>query len=126
MPRINLPVDGRRKHHTRAFLQSDEAVAPGWIVRRQAGRGNCDQAAALSETPKRRRNVPQRGVGDAAVDVGCDRKRGVHQHDGRTCGRVEMVVDMSRVVAGDSGGGEQAVEQTRPRVGELVEDQAGA
>ena len=35
-------------------------------------------------------------------------------------------MDISCVVAGDSGGGEQAVEQTRPRVGELVEDQATA
>jgi hypothetical protein len=37
-----------------------------------------------------------------------------------------MVVDMSRVVPGDGAGGEQTVEQTCPRVGKLVQDQAAA
>ena len=50
MAGIDPPVDGRRKHHAAAFLQADEALAPGWIVGGKVRARNGNQAAALGET----------------------------------------------------------------------------
>jgi hypothetical protein len=65
--------------------------------------------------------VTQRCVRNAAVDKGGDRERRVHQHDGRTHGSAEMVVDVGGVVAGDGHGGKQPFKEMRARVGELVQ-----
>ena len=126
VPGIDPTIDSRRKHHTPAFLQSDEAVAPGWIVGGKAGARNGDQAAAFGETLQRGREMSKRGVRDAAVDMGSDREGRVHQHDGRMHGGVEVVVDVGCVVLGDADPGKQAVEQMRARFGEFVEDQEAA
>ena len=112
---IDAAIDRGREHDAAALLQSDEGVAPGWIVGREAGAGDGDQAAALGETRQRRGDVAQRCVGDAAIDMCGDREGRVHQHDGRTHGRVEMIVDMGRVVSRDGDAGKQAAEQIGTR-----------
>ena len=52
-----------------SFLQGDEGVAPGGIVRRLAGAGDRDQAAARREARQRGGDMAQGGVGDAALDM---------------------------------------------------------
>ena len=54
------------------------------------------------------------------------RERRIHEHDRRTNGRVEVIVDMSCIVPGDRDAREQMLEQGGSRVGELVQDEACA
>lgn len=123
---IDAAVDRSREHDAASFLQTDEAIAPGWIVGREIRAGDGDEAAAIGETRQRRRHVAQRSVGDAPVDVGSGREGRIHQHDGRAHGGVEMVVNMSRVVPRDGDARKQAVEQIAAGICEFVENEPRA
>jgi hypothetical protein len=68
--------------------------------------------------------VTERSVGDTAVHMSRHRKWRVHEHDHRTHGGIEMVVDVGGVVSGDAVARKQTVEQICAGVGDLVQDQA--
>ena len=80
-----------------------------------------DQAPAFDQAREGRRNVAQRGVGDAAFDMMLPAENGgfISTTVGRTAG-LEMIVDMRRVEARDRHGRKQLIEQARAGVGELV------
>ena len=70
--------------------------------------------------------MPQRGIGDPAVDMRCRRERRVHQHDGRTDVGIEMIVNMRSVMPGDVDAAEQLIEQACASISELIEMQLRA
>ena len=83
---VDRAVDGGREDDAPAFLQGDEGVAPGGIVGRAARAGDRDQTTAFGQARQRRRDMTERCIGHAAVDIGDGRERRVHQHDaGRRC-----------------------------------------
>ncbi len=103
---IDATVDCCGEHDTPAFLQSDEAVAPGGIVGREIGAGDRNQAAALGEPRQRGRDVAQRSVGDASLDMRRHGKWRVHQHDARPDSRIEMIVNVRGIETRDGKAGE--------------------
>ena len=121
--RIDAAVDGGREHHAPAFLQADEILAPGRIVRGQVGARDGDQAAAFGEAREGRADMAQGGVGDAPLDMRGGRERRVHQHEAGAKPRVEMIVDVGRIEAGDGHARKQPVEKSGARFGQLVEDE---
>jgi hypothetical protein len=52
---------------------------------------------------QRRRHVAQGAVGNTAVDVSRGREWRMHQHDARTYGGVEAIVDVGGIVPGHTG-----------------------
>jgi hypothetical protein len=126
MTGIDPVTDRCREQQSAAFLQLDEAIAPSRVATRNTAARNGDQAAAVGKRRQRRRNVPERGVGDAAIDMRRHRKRWVHQHDGRMDVSIEMMVNVRRVIPSDADAAEQLVEQTCACVSELVEMQLRA
>ena len=126
VPRVNAAIDGGGEDNAATLLQSDEGVAPGGIVGREAGAGDRDEASAFGETGERRRDMTQGGVGDPAVDMRGDRKGRVHQHDARAHRAVEMIVDMGRVVLRDGNVRKEPTEQGGAGVGQFVQDEAAA
>src|SRR5205809_108396 len=123
-------VSGRADGGRRAIGGSALAAAQGLVTADRAGTSVVTQSSSVpvspavpvGETGQRGREVTQRRVGDPAIDMGGDRERRVHQHDGRTHGGVEVVVYMGSVIAGDGDAWEQTLEQVRAGVGELVQD----
>ena len=70
--------------------------------------------------------MAHRGFGEAPLDMRRHGKWRVHQHDGGTHRRIEMVVDVSRVMPRDGNVLKQLAEQAGARRGEFVEDQMTA
>ena len=103
---IDATVDGCGEHDTPALLQLHEAVAPGGIVGGEIGAGDRNQAAALGEPRQRGRDVPQRRVGDAPLDMRRHGKWRVHQHDARPDSRIEMIVNVGGIETRDGKAGE--------------------
>ena len=126
VPGIDRAVDGRREHDGPVLLQAHEGVAPGRVVRREARLRDGDEAPAFGQARKRGRHVPERRVGPAPVDVGERRERRVHQNDREADARVEVVVDLGRVEAGDVDVREDIAQEGGARVGQLVQDESGA
>jgi hypothetical protein len=120
---IDRPVDRGGEHDAAAFLQPDEGVAPGRVVRPEVRAGDCHQPPAVDETRERRGDVPIRGVGHAAGDIGHRREGWIHQHDGRRRGGIEVIVDLRSVEARDGDARKEGREQRRPGVGQLVQHQ---
>lgn len=63
------------------------------------------------------------GVGHTALDIGHDRERRVHQHDGRQKAGVEMIVDLGGIEAGDRQGRKEERQETGASLGEFVENE---
>ncbi len=60
------------------LLEPHEAVAPDGHFRREIGAGDGDEASAIRKAGQRRRDMPERGVGDAAFGARphpCSRRR---------------------------------------------------
>ena len=126
MASINATIDSSAEHDTAAFLKADEGLAPQWMVGREAGAGNRDEASALGKSRKRRRDMAQGGIGDRTVDMRRSREWRIHQHDARAQRIVQMVVDLSRVVACRRDSGKQLPEQSRAGLRQLVQGQSAA
>ena len=126
VPGVEPAVDRRGEDNARLVLQGEEFVAEGGIVRRLAGPGDGDQAAAGREAAERGGDMAQGGVGDAALDMGAGREGRIHQDDGRAQRRREVVMDMGGVVLADGSVGEDPAQEGGAMIGKLVEDQARA
>jgi hypothetical protein len=120
---IDGAVDRGREQDAAAFLQTDKALAPGGRVGAEVRAGDGDEASAVGEARQRRRDVPEGGVGDAALDMNRRRERRVHQHHRRTHAAVEVIVNMRGVKAADRRCREQRVEQSAAGFGEFVQRQ---
>ncbi len=70
--------------------------------------------------------MAQGGVRDSTVDMRRGRERRVHQHDARAHGIVEMVVDVSRIVASRRSTGKELPKQGRAGFRQLVQGQSAA
>ena len=106
MTGIDATVDGCGERDATALLQFHESVAPGGIVGGEIGARNRNQAAAVGEPRQRGRDVSQRRVGDASLDMPRHGKWRVHQHDARPDSRVEMIVNVSGIETRDGKAGE--------------------
>jgi len=120
---IDGAVDRGREQDAAPLLQTDKAFAPCGGVRAEVRAGDGDEASAVGKARQRRRDVPERGVGDTALDVNRRRERRVHQHDGRTHAAVEVIVNMRGVEAADRHCWEQRFEQSAAGLGEFVQRQ---
>ena len=65
--------------------------------------------------------MPEGGVRDSTVDMRRGRERRVHQHDARAHGAVEIVVDVSRVVASRRSTGKELPKQGRAGFHQLIQ-----
>ena len=118
---IGLAGDRRGEDDAAFLLQAHEAVAPGRLIGTDIVAGDRDEASAFGETRKRRCDMAHRGFGEAALDMRRGREGRVHQHHARPHRRIEPVVDLLGVVAGDVDVAEQAGEQAGAGVGDLVQ-----
>ena len=123
---IDGAVDRGREHYTTLLLEPDEGVTPSRIVGCEARSSDGDQTAAIGKARQGRRDMAQRGVRHATVDVGQRRERRVHQHDARQEMRVEVIVNLRRVESGGANVREQPVEQAGAGLGQFVEDKRSA
>lgn len=123
---IDRSVDGGGEDHAATLLQAGERRSPGRIVGREAGGGDCDQAAAGREARERRGDMAERSIGDAALDMRHDRERRIHQHDARHGGGIEMIVDLGRVEAGDGIGRKEGGKQVGAQLRQLVQNEPAA
>ena len=105
------------------FLQSDEGIAPDRMVRGTTGPGDRDQPAALGQPRQGRRDVPQGGIGHAAIDVGNGREWRIHQHNAGSDAGSQMIVDVRGVEARYNDAGKEKREKFRAGFGELVENE---
>lgn len=123
---IDGPVDRCREDDATAFLETGEGRGPDRIVWREAGAGDRHQPAAWRKARERRGDMAERGFGHAALDIRQHGKWRIHEHDGRNHGRIEMIVDLGRVEAGDGQGRKEGREQPGAHLGQLVEDERAA
>ena len=121
MADIGLAGDRRGEDDAAFLLQLDEAVAPGRLIGTDIMAGDGDEPSAVGEPRKRRADMADRGFGKAALDMRRGRKGRVHQHHARPDRRIEPVVDLLGIVAGDFDAAEQAAEQSGAGVGDLVQ-----
>ena len=126
MAGIDAPIDGSAKHDAAALLQADEGLAPGRMVGRETGAGDRHQPSTVGKAGKRRGDMAQGGIGNGAIDMRCGRERWVHQHDARSHGIVEMVVDVRRVVASRRSTGKELPKQSRAGFRQLIQGQPAA
>jgi hypothetical protein len=70
--------------------------------------------------------VAQCGISDVTVYMGRGREGRIHQYDGRTDRRIEVIVNVRCVVPRDRNARKQLRQEIRAAVGELVEDEPGA
>ena len=118
---IALAGERRCEHDAALFLETNEALAPGRLIGTDIAPGDGNETAAVFETRKRGGNVPDRGFGEAAFDIGRRREGRVHQNDIRPDRRIEMIVDLLGVVSCDRRTvAEQPAEETGACVGDLV------
>jgi hypothetical protein len=125
VPGVDRAIDGCGEDDSPALLQTHEVVAPIRVVRREARLRYGDEASALGQARQGRRNVPQRRVGPAPVDVGQRRERRVHQDDGRTDARIEVIVDLGRIEPGHADIRKEMREQAGPVIRQLVDRERG-
>ena len=70
--------------------------------------------------------MAQRRVLHGAIDMGDRREWRVHQHYGGNQARVEMIMDMRGVMAGDGAVAKQPGQHLGARLGQFIEDQTRA
>ena len=66
------------------------------------------------------------GISHAALDMGHDRERRVHQHHCRDQAGIEMIVDLGGVEAGDGQGRKEGGKQAGADLGQFVDEQRTA
>ena len=119
-PRIGAAVDGCGERHLRRRVDRGEGFGPGGIAGNAVSRRDRHQPPARRQHGEGRADVAEVGLVADAVYAGRGREGRVHNdHGGPEPG--QAVADGLRVVTGDGGGREEAVEQAGADGGELVE-----
>jgi len=120
--RIGLAGERCREDNAAFLLHPHEAVAPGRLVGTDIAAGDGDKASAVGKTRKRRSDMPDRGFGEAALDMRRCREGRIHQNDARPDGGIEPVMNLLGVVPCDRQHiAKEAAEQPGARVGNLVQ-----
>ena len=70
--------------------------------------------------------MPERGVAHPALDMGGDRERRVHQHDGRAHRCIEPIVDLRGVVPRHADAREQRAQNIATRLRQLIQSERRA
>ena len=125
MADIGLAGDRGGEDDAAFLLQTYEAVAPRELIGTDIAAGDGDEPSAVGETGERRCDVAHRGFRKAAFDMRRGREGRVHQHHARLDHRIEPIVDLLGVVAGDGSVTKETAEQSAAGFGDLVQRKAG-
>src|SRR5690606_8815133 len=123
---VDRSGDGSAEDKAALLLQADESIPPASLIRSKIRSCYGYEPPTIGQPRQSRSNMADSRVSNSARIIGDGREWRVHQQDRGDDRRLEVIVDLCSVEAGDGKSRKEGVKQLRAGTGHLVQHQPAA